>query len=148
MPTFGPGTFTVGETAAAIDASCLVNNLVIQSTADAGEPSTKLCGTVKPGTRTYSWEMTGNLDIDPEDPDGLFMLSQTAYGTQVPFIFTPNDTEGLTASGVVIIDPLDFGSADGYSSDLTSDFTWAIVDKPTYAPIVPEAGLESVTVTE
>lgn len=139
MTVFGPGVLKIGATGSEIDASCLVNSLRITSTVDAGDPTTKLCGTVRPGSRTYSWEMTGNVDIDPElGVAGLFDLSQTAYGTEQDFTFTPNTAAEATATGKLIIDPLDFG-ADEYGADLTSDLTWALVDKPTYTygPVGP-----------
>jgi hypothetical protein len=139
MTTFGPGTLTIGATGSEIDASCLVNSLKIVATVDAGDSTTKLCGTVVPGSRNYSWEMTGSIDIDPEaGAAGLFDLSQTAYGTEQAFIFTPNTASEATATGTLIIDPLDFGSDEPYGATMTSDLTWALVGQPTYTyPVVP-----------
>jgi hypothetical protein len=143
MPKFGPGVLEIGTTGTEIDVSCLINGARITSTPDAEDPTTKLCGTVKPGARTYSWEFTGNIDIDPETGSaGLFALSQTAYGTEQSFVFTPNTADGTSASGRLIIDPLDFG-ADEYGQDMTSDFTWVIVDKPTYVWGTGAAGLDA-----
>lgn len=136
MPTFGPGTFTVGPTATVIDASDLVNNLVIDAPVNAAEPTTKLSGLVKPGARTYSWEISGNLDIDPQNATGLFVYSQENYGTEVDFVFTPLDG-GMGASGKCLIDPLSFGSTEGYGAQLTSDFTWACVGQPVFAVAPP-----------
>lgn len=132
MTVFGPGTFTIGEVASSIDASCLVNSLRVTATVDAGDSTTKLCGTIRPGSRTYSWELTGNLDIDDDaGVAGLFDLSQTAYGTEQAFTFTPNTEGGTAVAGTLIIDPMDFG-ADEYGADLNSDVTWALVGPPTY----------------
>lgn len=132
MTVFGPGVLQIGATGTEIDASCLVNSLRITATVDAGDSTTKLCGTVRPGSRTYSWEMTGNLDIDDDaGAAGLFALSQLQYGTEQDFTFTPNSASETTATGTLIIDPMDFG-ADEYGADLASDITWALVDKPTY----------------
>jgi hypothetical protein len=152
MPKFGPGVLKIGETATAIDVSCLVNGMRITAAVDAGDPTTKLCGTQRPGSRTYSWEMTGNIDIDPEAGDaGIFALSQVSYGTEQKFTFTPNNEAEATATGTLIIDPLDFG-ADAFGDDLTSDLTWALVDKPTYtygAVTLADTGTETVgTATE
>lgn len=133
MPTFGPGTLQLGETGTPIDVSCLVNSMRIAMSKDQGDDTTKLCGTVKPGKITYTYALSGNIDIDPEDPAGVFVTSQSVPGTQVPFTYTPNTEEGTTATGTVIIDPLDFGG-DEYGVDMTSDLEWAIVGKPTYTP--------------
>lgn len=127
----GPGTLTIGATGSAIDVSCLLNNAVIAADKDQADDTTKLCGSVRPGSVTYTFTLSGNVDTDVADAAGLFALSQTAAGTQVPFEFTPSTAEGTTAAGTLVIDPLDFG-ADEMGADLASDFEWALVGKPTY----------------
>lgn len=129
---FGPGTLQLGETGSEIDASCLVNSLTITNDVDEGDSVTKLCGTVQPGARTYTYHLEGNLDTDQDvGADGLFALSQVAKGTEVKFTFTPNTEEGTSVAGIVIIDPMDFG-ADEYGAWMASDITWALVGDPTY----------------
>lgn len=140
MPTFGPGvlTITAGTPGTPIDISCLVNGARIVASPDQGDPTYKLCGTSRPGARKYTWEFDGNVDIDPEDESGIFMLSQNNYGQEVSFVFTPNSAAEVTASGKLILDPLDFGADDGdYGEYMTSDFAWPIVDKPTYSATAP-----------
>lgn len=131
MPVFGPGTLQIGETGAPIDVSCLVNSMRITASKDESDSTTKLCGTVKPGKITYTYSLTGNIDVDSEDPAGIFALSQAEPGTQVPFTFTPNTDAETTASGTLVIDPLDFG-ADEYGDDMTSDLEFTLVGAPTY----------------
>jgi hypothetical protein len=127
----GPGTLTFGETATAIDVSCLVNSFTIVATKDQGDSVTKLCGTVKTGVITYTYQGTGNLDTDVADPDGLFALSQLSPGTEVPFSFCPNTEGAPTATGTVILDPLDFGGEE-YGAILASDLALDLVGAPTY----------------
>lgn len=129
----GPGTLTLGATGDEIDCSCLVNNLVIVASKDQGDPTTKLCGTKRPGSISYTYEMDGNLDTDIGTESGLFALSQSAAGTEIPFVFTPSTAAGTSASGTVIIDPMDFGTTDDFGSDLTSDIAWACTGQPVYA---------------
>jgi hypothetical protein len=129
----GPGTLTIGATGTEIDVSCLVNNLVITMSKDKADDTRKLCGTVRPGAITYTYELDGNLDTDIGTESGLFALSQSAAGTEQAFTFTPSTEAGTTATGKLIIDPMDFGTTDDYGSDLTSDIAWSLVDKPTYA---------------
>jgi hypothetical protein len=137
--TFGPGTLTIGETGTEIDVSCLVNGMRITSTKDEGDSTTKLCGTIKPGKIEYSYSLSGNIDVDSGDPDGLFALSQAAPGTQVPFTFTPNTADETSAAGTLVIDPLDFG-ADEYGDDLTSDLEFSLIGPPVYTyPVIPLA---------
>jgi hypothetical protein len=135
----GPGTLTIGEVGSSIDVACLVNGARIAATKNQTDPTTKLCGTVRPGSTSYTYEFTGNIDTDIADAAGLFALSQSAAGTEQPFTFVPNTEAGTEASGVLILDPLDFG-ADEYGADLTSDFTFAIVGTPAYTFPTGEAG--------
>jgi hypothetical protein len=134
---FGPGTLTIGETGTAIDCSCLVNGARIASSKDETDPTTKLCGTVRPGTTKYTFELSGNVDVDIADSAGLFALSQSSPGSEQAFTFVPNTEAETSAAGVLVIDPLDFG-ADEYGADLTSDFTFRIVGTPVYT--YPTAG--------
>lgn len=132
MTTLGDGTLKFGEVGSEIDASCLVNGARITASKDQGDSKTMLCGTVKPGSVTYSFSLSGNVDIDPDaGADGLFALSHLSKGTQVKFEFVPNTAEGTSATGTIIIDPLDFG-ADAYGDDLSSDFEFALVGDPTF----------------
>lgn len=129
---FGPGTLTIGATGSGIEASCLVNSLTITSDVSTDDDVTKLCGTIQPGARTYTFTMEGNLDLDTDaGADGLFALSQTAKGTEQDFTFVANTEDGTTCVGKLIIDPMDYG-ADEFGKYLASDVSWALVGEPTY----------------
>jgi hypothetical protein len=127
----GPGVLSIGATGTEIDVSCLVNNAVIAASKDEGDSTTKLCGTVVPGSIEYTYSLGGNTDLDLDDPAGLFALSQSAAGTQQAFSFTPSTEAGTEATGTLVIDPLDFGG-DETGVVMTSDFEFTIVGKPTY----------------
>jgi hypothetical protein len=127
----GPGTLTIGQTGTPIDVSCLVNNAVISASKDEGDSVTKLCGDVVPGSVTYTYSLAGNVDVDINDPAGLFALSQASPGTQQDFVFTPSTEAGTEAAGRLVIDPLDFGG-DETGQIMTSDFEFSIVGAPTY----------------
>lgn len=142
MPTFGPGTLEIGATGTEIDVSCLVNSMRITASKDEGDSTTKLCGTVKPGKITYTYSLTGNVDVDSDVPDGLFALSQLEPGSQQPFTFTPSTPGETSAAGTLVVDPLDFG-ADEYGDDMTSDLEFTIVGAPTYTFPVAEASTAS-----
>ena len=134
----GPGELTIGATGTPIDVSCLVNNAVIQAEKDEGDSTTKLCGTVKPGSVTYTYTLNGNVDTDIADEAGLFALSQDAPGTEQDFSFTPSTDAGTVAAGKLIIDPLDFGG-DEMGQPMTSDIAFTIVGAPTYTYAAPAA---------
>jgi hypothetical protein len=127
----GPGILKIGATGSEIDASCLVNNATITHDKNETDATTKLCGDVRPGGVTYTYKLTGNVDTDVADDAGLFALSQDSPGSQQLFTFTPSSAEQTTATGTLVIDPLDFGAGE-MGADLTSDFEFSIVGKPVY----------------
>lgn len=146
--SLGDGILKIGQTGSEIDVSCAVNNAKIAMSKNQADSTTKLCGTVKQGRVTYTYALSGNLDADVGDPDGFFALSQAEPGTELDFYFQPNVDTPTAATGVLIIDPLDFG-ADEMGADLTSDFEFSIVGKPTYdyaaaPPAEDEADADSV----
>jgi hypothetical protein len=111
---------------------------VISADKDEGDATTKLCGDTRPGSVTYTYSLSGNIDTDIADDAGIFALSQSAPGTQQAFTFMPSTLAGTEATGTLTIDPLDFG-ADEAGADLTSDFEFTIVGTPTYT--YPIAGM-------
>lgn len=136
MPNLGPGLLTIGPSATAMDISCLVNNARITVEKDQDDPRTKLCGTSTPGAITYTFALSGNLDIDTVE-DGFFAFTDANAGQQFEFVFTPNTGAVASATGTLIVDPLEFG-ADEYGDPLDSDFEFTILGKPTYT-YAPEA---------
>lgn len=134
MPSvkLGPGTLKIGATGTEIDVSCQLNGGRITTNVDTGDSVTTLCGTTEPGAMTFDFEFTGNINVDIQGgAASLFALSWSAKGTEQSFIFTPNTADGTTATGVLIITPLDLG-ADAFGDPLASDFTWPLVGEPTF----------------
>lgn len=131
MPNLGPGTLTIGPVGSVIDISCQINNARIATEKDQDDSRTKLCGTVTPGKVTYTYNLSGNMDTDTETAAGIFAFSQLNAGTIQDFTFTPHTATGTTATGQLMIDPLDFG-ADEFGAPLDSDFEWSLVGAPSY----------------
>jgi hypothetical protein len=127
----GPGSLKIGATGTEVDVSCLVNNALIAADKDEGDSTTKLCGTVRPGSVTYAYHISGNVDTDVADAAGLFAMSHDEKGTEQSFIFTPSTDAGTTATGSLVIDPLDFGG-DEMGAPMTSDFDFTIVGDPAF----------------
>lgn len=127
----GPGTLKIGATGTEIDVSCLVNNAVIAADKDQGDDTTKLCGTVRPGSVKYTYTLSGNVDTDVTDDAGFFALSQAEPGSEQGYEFVPNTEAGTMAKGTLIIDPLDFGN-DTMGETMKSDFEFALVGAPAY----------------
>lgn len=127
----GPGELKIGATGTEIDVSCLVNNAKIAMSKDEGDSTTKLCGTVRPGSVKYTFALSGNVDTDIADASGLFALSHSAKGTEQSFTFTPSTEAATVAVGTLIIDPLDFGG-DETGQPMTSDFEWSLMGDPAF----------------
>lgn len=135
--TLGPGTLKIGETGTLIDVSCYVNNAAIEPTKNGGgDPVFKLCGNSRPASFTYSFQLTGNLDVDLGNESGLFELAWANPGVTVDFEFIPNSDLGRVFTGQVVLDPFRVG-ADNYGDMLTADFALDCLGKPVLAPIVP-----------
>lgn len=71
---FGPGFLTIGATGEEIDISCLVNSAKITPSKNQSDSTTKLCGTIRPGKVTYTYALSGNMDLDVADESGFFAL--------------------------------------------------------------------------
>jgi hypothetical protein len=123
-----------------VDVSCLVNNAKIAAEKDEGDATTKLCGTVRPGSVTYTYSLSGNMDTDVALDSGFFALTQSDPGSEQSFEFVPSTEATTKAVGTLVIDPLDFGG-DEMGSLMTSDFEFTIVGAPTYTYAAPEAAV-------
>lgn len=143
----GPGLLTIGLTGTELDISCLVNNAVISADKNQGDSTTKLCGTVKPGAVSYDYSLAGNMDTDVAEATGFFALSHSKAGEQLAYTFTPSDDAGTTATGMLIVDPLDFGG-DTSGETMTSDFEFSLVGEPTFAFGDAAAGFQSPPASE
>lgn len=136
---FGKGTLKIGATGTEIDVSCQLVGARIKTNVDSGDPITTLCGTTEPGAMTFDSEFTGTINTDTKaGAASLFELSWAHKGEEQAFEFVPNTAEGTTATGTLIITPLDLG-ADAYGDPLDSDFTWPLVGDPTFT-YTPPAG--------
>lgn len=123
--TLGPGILKIGETATAIDVSCLVNNAAIVPDISEGDSKTMLCGTTKRSADTITWSLDGNVDVDAGLADGFFALTWNNVGQVLPFEFTPSSAVGTKVAGFVKIAPLQLG-ADNYGDFLNSDFSFGL----------------------
>lgn len=126
----GPGTLTFGEVGTLHDVSCLINGCSVKPAKDAEDPVTKLCGRTRAGEVTYTWTISGNVDLDIADEAGFLALSVKSPGLEVPFVFIPA-ADGPTITGRVTIDPLPIGGDDA-GKLMTADFEFAITDKPVF----------------
>lgn len=134
MPStkLGPGTLKIGATGTEIDVSCQLNGGRITTNVNTADPITTLCGTTEAGATTFDFVFSGNINVDIKaGAASLFALSWEHRGEPEAFTFVPNTAEGTSATGTLIITPLDLG-ADAFGDPLASDFEWAIDGEPTF----------------
>lgn len=131
----GPGTITLGETGTEVDFSCQVIGCRLTSDVTAEDDVPTMCGDVVGGDRVYDFTISGSLYQDLDDPAGIVAYSWEHIGESVSFTFTPNTAAGTTATGTLVLDPLDIGGDDS-DVKMTSDFEWAVVGRPvvTFGP--------------
>lgn len=128
----GPGTLTVGATGAEVDFSCQVTAATVEADVNADDPVIVLCGDSVPGARTYDYHISGTMYLDLT-AGGIVDFSWTHAGETVPFTFTPIDSGAASVAGNLIVDPLPVGG-DEAGANMTGDYDWAIVGKPTWTP--------------
>lgn len=129
----GPGTLTVGPVGTPQDVSCQIQNAVVAWSADTEDDLKVLCGDTVPGARTYTSTISGTM-LEDLSTGGFVDYSWTHRGETQDVVFTPNTADGATVTGQVIIDPLDVGSTDDFGTPMSSDFEWAFVGDPVFAP--------------
>ena len=125
----GPGLLSIGPTGAELDVSCNLLNARIAATKNTGTAKRYLCGTSAPGVTTYDYALNGQIDTDVTDDAGLFAYAWANPGVTVDFTYTPNTDAGVTATGQLVLDPMDFG-ADEYGAELDSAIAFACVGQP------------------
>jgi len=137
------GTLKLGPTATHLDASCQITNVRITSAySDDGDAVTTLCGDTKPPPRKLDGhKLEGTLvqdfDVDPAAvlPAGSVIKYLWDHDLEVlAYEYVPNDTLHCpTITGNVMIEI----PAETYGGDVnkrvTSDFSWNMQEKPTFA---------------
>src|SRR4029077_13885985 len=63
----GPGELQIGAVGAEIDVSCMVNGARIAASKDEGDDIKALCGTVYPGSTTYTAALSGSINVDADN---------------------------------------------------------------------------------
>ena len=125
--TVGPGSLKFGETASELDLSCQVSSVEITWDSDSEDPTNVLCGDAVAGETTYTatLSVTALQDITA---GGVIDYSWKNKGTEVPFIYVPNDKVGTTIEGRCTINPIDMGGE--VKTRPTSDFEWPCIGEP------------------
>jgi hypothetical protein len=138
----GPGLLTIGDVAAATDISCQVTAARITWEKDADDDLDVLCGEVVPGEIRYTASLTGTLFQDYSSAAAIGQYTWENKGQQVPFTFVPSNVWAQEATGILTVDPIDFGG-DEVKAKMTSDFEWAIVGDPVLGAVTARDATEA-----
>ncbi|ANA87588.1 major tail protein [Gordonia phage Jeanie] len=132
IPALGPGSLIFGEvTADQLDISCQVTAAKITFDSDKEDDLPTLCGGVITGEKTYTSKLEFSAAQDLEE-NGLIDWTWANAGKEVPFKFVPLESEVATITGVVVIDPVEFGG-DVKKRNI-SDAEFDLVGLPTFTP--------------
>lgn len=123
----GNGTLTVGATP--LDISAQIVGCILSSSASTGDSITVLTGEQLTSGMSTETVLSGSIILDPES-GGIGEFSWTNHGIVVPFVFTPNTADGVSAEGNLTMTRLDIG-ADEYGALLNPDFEWTVNGDPT-----------------
>lgn len=132
------GTLTLGATTDTVDVSCQITNVRITSSySDDGDAVTTLCGDSLPAPRKldgHHLEGTIIQDFDVAATDGGVIAWLWAHDlTAVTYEYLPDDAGAPTITGTLLIEiPGDTFGGDT-NARTTSDFSWSLQGKPTFA---------------
>lgn len=136
VKALGPGLLTIGATGEEVDVSCQITAMRIAWDKDADDDVKVLCGETAAGAIEYTATLTGTIFQDFDDDAGISVMTWEHKGEQFPFIFVPATDWAQQASGIVTLDPVDFGG-DEVGANMTADVEWAIVGEPVLEPVPP-----------
>lgn len=122
----GNGTLTVGATP--LDISSQVVGCILSSSASTGDAVTVLTGEQLTSGMSTETTLSGSIILDP-NTGGIGEYSWQNHGSVVPFVFTPNTDDDVSASGTLTMTRLDIG-ADEYGALLNPDFEWTVNGDP------------------
>lgn len=129
--TMGPGTLSIGEVGTLIEFSCQVTEAVLSPDKDQEDDLNTLCGDTVKGEITYTWSLKGTV-VQDWSTTGINKFCHTNAGLSLPFTFTPHTALGPTLSGVLTVDPIDFGGK--VKEKPTADFEFSVTGKPVWTP--------------
>jgi len=98
------GTLKLGDTTTGHACEAQVSHVGTPQSVTRDSPLTVLTGDVVQAAASYSWQLTGQMVLDYNDPTGAFYWVHDHQGTEQPFEFLPSGATGPTITGTCIID--------------------------------------------
>lgn len=133
MPTFGPGTVTLGDTPNNFE--CEVTGGSVTHSYEETESKTRLCDTaprpaaLSAGNDTLKLSLVNDLTAS-----GMYAYLHAHDLETVPVTFTPNTAAGASWAGTVRLAlPAEIG-ADEWGADLESEVEFTAAGRLTFTP--------------
>ena len=132
MPTrtLGPGSLTIGQTASAREWGGNVTKCELIPDTSADDDVPMLDGSTLSGEETTKYTLGGSIQQD-YDFDSLEAFCFANNGTELSFVWIPNNDGGISWSGTVKIRPVKIGG--DVKKRNSTDFEFPLVGNPTPA---------------
>lgn len=131
--TMGPGKFTIGETADLTVFSGQVTSIKLVPSVNKSDAIDVLDGGQVAGDRSESFKIEGTLLQDFGATESTTEYLFTNRGTEQPFLYIPNSSQGKEITGVLTIEAIEIGG--DVKTKPTSDFSFDLVGTPIIAAI-------------
>lgn len=131
VKALGPGSLVFGAPGDQLDLSCQVTACKVTFDSDKEDDLPTLCGGAIIGEKTYTATLEFSAGQDTE-ADGLADWTWKNKGKQVPVSFIPNEGETAVVSGVVVVDPVEFGG--DVKKRNVAEAKWDFVGDPAFTP--------------
>lgn len=132
--TVGPGSLVFGDPGSPQEMAAQITSCTATPEVEVGDDKPVLSGEVEPGERTYKWTLSGNF-LQDISTTGITTWTLDNAGVTVPFVYIPNNAEGRSLSGSIIVDPTAIGGE--VKTKATADFEFGIVGTPALGDVVP-----------
>lgn len=126
--TMGPGKFTIGDTADLTVFSGQVTSIKLVPSVDKGDAIDVLDGGQVSGDRSESFTLEGTLLQDFGATDSTTEYLFENRGTEQPFVYIPNSSQGKQITGILTVEAIDIGG--DVKTKPTSDFTFDLIGIP------------------
>ncbi len=134
----GPGLLTIGETGTPQEFGSQVTEVTLEPSFDEGDAIPVLSGEEVPGDTKETYTLKGKLLQDYSGMESLLVFCKENNGAVLPFVFVPDKTGGLSATGSIVMRPVPFGGT--VKEQNTADFEWQGVGDWAFAAYTPAGG--------
>ncbi len=132
-PAVGPGTLTIGATAALMNFSNQCTAATLVPSVDKGDPINVLSGAQAPGERTETFALKVTLQGDFGVLNSTTEWLYEHRGEEHPFTYIPNVALARKISGTLVVEPIDIGGE--VKTKPANDVEFDLIGEPVFASV-------------